>query len=449
MSQSPNGLQIVLPEANLAPISEEEPDDSPEPAPLPSLNVEFLSPRATQSKRRQRRISVSAEADTQRSPNSMLKRQQQRPIIPKSFETKKRIEQAMSSCLLVSSLTADQHQEIIDAMSELRVKAGDAIIKQGEDGDYFYVIDCGRFKVFKRNSDNPEQEDFVFEYNESGSFGELALLYNCPRAATVRAETDGVVWKLDRETFKQIVVTNAMVRRRELDQVIRQLEFFGNMDSEHLSHLTDSVQHNRSSAGQMILRQGERGNLFYIITEGSAVVTLEGDDGKQTVVNRLKKGDHFGEIALLRGVERQASVVAGKNGCSFVTMDHSTFLRVLDQAQIKLLTDRMCTYQRSPLDGDSDEDEKADDIPVSPQGALEEPEVVAANDEDGADGVANIVEDQPLVYKQEQEQETPQTQEVAPFMMSFHLRMIAVSVIGLLAGIGFGMMLKRSGGRRF
>ncbi len=67
-------------------------------------------------------------------------------------------------------------------MEEKRVKPGDGVIKQGDPGDYFYIIDHGKYDVLKRVG--PEEKK-VFFYDGKGSFGELALMYNCPRAATV------------------------------------------------------------------------------------------------------------------------------------------------------------------------------------------------------------------------------------------------------------------------
>jgi len=53
----------------------------------------------------------------------------------------------------------------------------------GDAGDYFYVIESGTYEVFKTVDGESKK---VFEYKEAGSFGELALMYNCPRAATVK-----------------------------------------------------------------------------------------------------------------------------------------------------------------------------------------------------------------------------------------------------------------------
>lgn len=72
-------------------------------------------------------------------------------------------------------------------MVEKKVKSGDVVIQQGDEGDNFYVVDEGLFEVFVNGKK-------VVEIGPGGSFGELALMYNTPRAATVKAVNDGVLW---------------------------------------------------------------------------------------------------------------------------------------------------------------------------------------------------------------------------------------------------------------
>ena len=92
-------------------------------------------------------------------------------------------------------------------MQERRVRPGEVVIREGEQGDYFFALDQGRFIVTKEGQ-------VKFCYEGSGSFGELALLYNSPRAATVTAETEGVLWALDRASFRSLVI-NSMIQRRK------------------------------------------------------------------------------------------------------------------------------------------------------------------------------------------------------------------------------------------
>jgi cAMP-dependent protein kinase regulator len=69
-------------------------------------------------------------------------------------------------------------------MFEHKVKAGETVIRQGDDGDYFYVIENGVYHALKNTEAGAMEK--VFEYQGEGNFGELALLYNMPRAATVQ-----------------------------------------------------------------------------------------------------------------------------------------------------------------------------------------------------------------------------------------------------------------------
>lgn len=88
-------------------------------------------------------------------------------------------------CLLFKTLDESQLSDVIDAMFEKKVDAGEYLINQGEDGDYFYVIENGVYSAIIDTEEGPKTK-VVLTYENEGSFGELALLYNMPRAASVR-----------------------------------------------------------------------------------------------------------------------------------------------------------------------------------------------------------------------------------------------------------------------
>jgi cAMP-dependent protein kinase regulator len=93
---------------------------------------------------------------------------------------------------------------VIDSIEEVKCHPGTVIIKEGDKGDCMYVVEQGTFictKVFKGQT----APTFLKEYQPGDGFGELALLYNAPRAATISAKTEGIVWRLDRDTFNHIV----------------------------------------------------------------------------------------------------------------------------------------------------------------------------------------------------------------------------------------------------
>lgn len=148
-----------------------------------------------------RRAGVSAEtaADAARSStykpgtNAEEKSDEQRDIIAR----------ATADSTLFAGLSDAQREEVVSVMFQKKFNAGDTVITQGDVGDNFYVVDSGEFKAYLKQAGDKA----VKTYNTGGTFGELALMYNCPRAATVMCTQAGAVWGLDRATFRHILFT--------------------------------------------------------------------------------------------------------------------------------------------------------------------------------------------------------------------------------------------------
>ena len=103
--------------------------------------------------------------------------------------------------VLFRHLEKEQKEFVARAMFVMEFKSGDTIISQGEDGDNFYVIDRGKVECYKY-SDSPDDEALVHTYSPGGAFGELAIMYNAPRAATCRAIADCRLYALDRKVHR-------------------------------------------------------------------------------------------------------------------------------------------------------------------------------------------------------------------------------------------------------
>jgi len=117
---------------------------------------------------------------------------------------------------MFSALNPAELDIVLNAMSQVTRKAGEIIITQGEDGDNLYVVESGVLscsKLFKGNS----EPTFLKEYQPGEAFGELALLYNAPRAATITAKIDAELWALDRRTFNFIVKDSALKKHDKYD----------------------------------------------------------------------------------------------------------------------------------------------------------------------------------------------------------------------------------------
>lgn len=89
---------------------------------------------------------------------------------------------------------------------------------------------------------------------EGDVFGELALLYNCPRAANVIAKDNCVCWQLDRDTFNNIVKDSAVKRREKYDEFLKSITLLQSIDAYERSQIADALVPETFSAGQAIVK---------------------------------------------------------------------------------------------------------------------------------------------------------------------------------------------------
>ncbi|RMY51158.1 hypothetical protein D0865_06503, partial [Hortaea werneckii] len=136
-----------------------------------------------------RRTSVSAES---LAPASADDSNWKAPQYPKTAEQVSRLRAAVSHNFLFSHLDDEQSAQVLGALQERKVPAKDVrVIVQGDAGDYFYVVESGNFDIYVSKTGRVEPggpEGMGSKVASSGpgtSFGELALMYNAPRAATV------------------------------------------------------------------------------------------------------------------------------------------------------------------------------------------------------------------------------------------------------------------------
>ena len=218
------------------------------------------------------------------------------------------------------------------------------MIQEGDQGDCLYVIGSGTLscsKVFPGKTD----PTFLKQYQAGEAFGELALLYNAPRAATITANDVCVLWKLDRDTFNHIVKDAAQRRREKYESFLGQVPIFETMEPYERSKLADAFTEKRVAAGEMIIREGEPGNELFLLQAGSAIATKTLQAGQApTQVMEYRVGDYFGERALLKNEPRAANVIA-QTDCVLVSMDRHSVKRLLGPLET-LLKRNFALYEK-------------------------------------------------------------------------------------------------------
>ncbi|XP_029801628.1 cAMP-dependent protein kinase type I-beta regulatory subunit [Suricata suricatta] len=243
-------------------------------------------------------------------------------VIPKDYKTMTALAKAISKNVLFAHLDDNERSDIFDAMFPVTHIAGETVIQQGDEGDNFYVIDQGEVDVYVNG-------EWVTSISEGGSFGELALIYGTPRAATVKAKTDLKLWGIDRDSYRRILMGSTLRKRKMYEEFLSKVSILESLEKWERLTVADALEPVQFEDGEKIVVQGEPGDDFFIITEGTASVLQRRSPNEEYVeVGRLGPSDYFGEIALLLNRPRAATVVA-RGPLKCVKLDRPRFERVL------------------------------------------------------------------------------------------------------------------------
>ena len=291
--------------------------------------------------------------------------------VPKGDGVRDLIWNVCKENLLFSDLDDSCRDRLTDPFAPIECGAGEVVVRQGENGEHFYVVESGHLRVFVKGEEEEEESKapeasskepwdlamyeshdalgkYVLSVGACGGFGELALMYDTPRAATVIACGDCKLWAIKRSDCKSVLQS---IQRAEMKGRVRFLrrvrigaatgsdeplglgEF---LTDQELARLASVLESEVVGEGEIIIRQGEPGNHFYIVEEGRVDVHRnEPSSGRRSSVilkeNKLKHietGGYFGERALINEEPRAASVVAAARS-RLLTLSREDFVKHL------------------------------------------------------------------------------------------------------------------------
>jgi len=245
------------------------------------------------------------------------------PVNEKTREQQTRLSAAVSESFMFAALSQHQLRRVIDAFQEIRAEPGAIVINQGDavgaTEPAFFVLDTGKLDVFKNGA-----EAAVFTYTERGQyFGNLALLYNAPRAATVKAVDSSVLWAIDRDTFNSLVKDGIRKQTEKRLEFLKSVDLLNDLSPEEVATIADSLRERQYGDGVHIITAGEVGQEFFILEQGKAVAKKDGE-----VVCEYNPASYFGELALLQDAPRAADVVT-QSKSTVLILDRSAFNRLL------------------------------------------------------------------------------------------------------------------------
>ncbi|CAJ1338704.1 unnamed protein product [Effrenium voratum] len=258
-----------------------------------------------------------------------------KPPTPKSPDDIELITTALQSnenLATMTTLDSARLQSFIEVMWKEEVQAGERIIVEGDlQADYFYVVASGEFQILvdadASAEDSLNQTDKVVNrVAPGGSFGELALLYFVPRAATVVAATEATVWVIDRGNFKNILMKVSDSKIKEYVRYLDQVSILDALLAEEKRQVANALVEMHFAIDDLIIQQGEPGNMFYIMYEGEVDI-IKDSAVVATLDARSKSGTvhFFGEKALLENDVRTATVIVKSVDAKCLVLDRESF----------------------------------------------------------------------------------------------------------------------------
>jgi CRP-like cAMP-binding protein len=238
---------------------------------------------------------------------------------------------------LFSDLPREAFLALTERMSLRVASSGEVLIAEDELGTSMFVIIQGRVKVTRRDTTaEPPRDLELAELSDGAFFGEMALLSDAPRTASVVCAEETMVFEISRDLVAQITAEHPSVgevmrrfhKNRLIANLLKTSVIFAPFSTEEKKTLIERFKSRHVEEGTYLITREKPGDGLYVVLQGRCEV-LDGDaDGRDVVLAELRDGDVFGEMSMLWNKDTCASVRAS-TACVVLRLPRSSFSEVI------------------------------------------------------------------------------------------------------------------------
>lgn len=218
--------------------------------------------------------------------------------LAKSISDIELINEALNKHFIFTSLAEENRSLLIDRMRLYTLNAKEVVFMQEQMGNNYFIVVSGQLEVIVNGKS-------INILKPRDSFGELALLHNTPRTASIVTLEKTTLWGLDRNTFRTALESINAQNYQENRQFIETVPLFKVLTNTQKDSLVSSLSTLKFRQGEKVVTEGDTGDLFYIIKEGIVSCTKGNLE-----IRQMFSGDFFGEQALLYNSVRTATITA-------------------------------------------------------------------------------------------------------------------------------------------
>lgn len=274
-------------------------------------------------------VALEDESQEGQDARDLTKTPEEAHLIKEAIKSNKNLTQ-------IIQMDDDKLTRLADCAYKIKVQKNTEIIRQGEIfAEQFYVVESGEFTFHVKpasnsETDKVEQSKFMGVAREGGSFGELALLYHAPRAATVTCAKDGILWVIDRHAFKLVLMAANDKKMQDYLDILSNVDILRVLMTDERAALAEALVEVHYIKDEVIISQGKPGNAFYILYDGDVVVKKDDKMLTHLSANAANNNAHtFGERALIRDEPRAASIIVTSEEAHVLALTRENFEHIL------------------------------------------------------------------------------------------------------------------------
>nr|CAH69660.1 cGMP-dependent protein kinase 13-1 [Paramecium tetraurelia] len=248
---------------------------------------------------------------------------------------------AFNDHFIFKSVPQSDIEYVVEQMFYCTVPDGQFVFKQGDKATSYFLIERGQCQIII----NGELKKTL---KGGEAFGELAMLYNAPRSASVKAVGDCAFWAIDRNTFRKVVEQQNQRNYDENREFMKKVEFFSFLTEEQRDAICNVLITLLFKKGEIIVSEGDVANSSYIIKKGKVSI-IKGDKE----VTQMNAGESFGEAALYQSCQRAATVKAVDEEVRCLSLSKDDIQKILGQKiqTVKYINTQKWALQQNPILG--------------------------------------------------------------------------------------------------